>query len=386
MKKVLLIGIGGVFNYGCEAIVRGTVEILRSIDPKIEIAYASYNYEYDRMRLEDLNINIIKRFYKYKRWTVRRIMKKICSVLNLPYYKSYDSIAFVNSYDCIISIGGDIYTLNSSNNANLNLPKFIDKCLIKYPNIKYILWGASVGPFDKNPLVLNYYKEHLKKADLIVAREENTVEYLNSIGINKNVIFHPDPAYFVPTINKSTEVGNNLRIGLNLSPLSAAFCYNSPIEAITEQAKAIERLIEQTNAEVILIPHVLAPYPEDDDLSYLNKVYRAICDSRKSKVKLITSDDGFIGRKKLLATLDFMIAARMHCGINAVTCGVPTIFLSYSAKARGMCKYIYGNEDYVCPVNKLSDTDEVVKLINLNHIPRQLDELKQSDFSDVLIF
>ena len=29
MKNVLLVGIDGVYNYGCEAIVRGTVKILK---------------------------------------------------------------------------------------------------------------------------------------------------------------------------------------------------------------------------------------------------------------------------------------------------------------------------------------------------------------------
>ena len=44
MRNVLLIGIGGVYNYGCEAIVRGTVNILKSINPEVKISYASYNY------------------------------------------------------------------------------------------------------------------------------------------------------------------------------------------------------------------------------------------------------------------------------------------------------------------------------------------------------
>ena len=36
MEKVLLIGIDGVYNYGCEAIVRGTVEILKAV-PKTRV-------------------------------------------------------------------------------------------------------------------------------------------------------------------------------------------------------------------------------------------------------------------------------------------------------------------------------------------------------------
>lgn len=40
--RVLLKGIGGVYNYGREAIVRGMVNMLRMIDPAIQIDYASF--------------------------------------------------------------------------------------------------------------------------------------------------------------------------------------------------------------------------------------------------------------------------------------------------------------------------------------------------------
>ena len=59
MKKVLLIGIGGVYNYGCEAIIRGTVDILKTIDSTIEVYYASYNYEDDVKRLEGCDVKVI---------------------------------------------------------------------------------------------------------------------------------------------------------------------------------------------------------------------------------------------------------------------------------------------------------------------------------------
>ena len=68
MEKVLLIGIDGVYNYGCEAIVRGTVEILKAVNPKIEVTYASYNFEDDRKRLSDCDIKILPR-PKRRRWS-----------------------------------------------------------------------------------------------------------------------------------------------------------------------------------------------------------------------------------------------------------------------------------------------------------------------------
>lgn len=81
MKKVLLIGIGGVYNYGCEAIVRGTVNILKTIDNRIEVYYASYNYEDDIKRLNGCDVKII-RASKFKRWSIRNILKKLCTYID----------------------------------------------------------------------------------------------------------------------------------------------------------------------------------------------------------------------------------------------------------------------------------------------------------------
>lgn len=384
MKKVLLIGIGGVYNYGCEAILRGSVEILKRIDQNIEISYASYNFTYDKERLKDLDIRLIKRFNKVKRWTVRRVFNKIFSIVGIKTFDTFDSVGFIKEFDTIFSIGGDIYTLNSSNEANLRLPKFIDKCLAKYPNLKYALWGASVGPFEKNKDVLDYYKAHLSSANLIVAREENTIQYLKSIGVTDNVCFLPDPAFFVPFKLEKPEYHETKRIGINLSPLSALFFYNTVEEAVERQAEAIENLVNRTNAEIILIPHVFSHSILDDDYRYLNKIFSKVSEPAKSKLKLIHEDNGFVGRKHVLSSLDFMMAARMHCGINAVTCGIPTLFLSYSAKTKGMCNFIYGNNIYLRPITSLEETDKLIQLIKLNNKPLPLEELRKGDFNKLL--
>ena len=48
-----LYGIGGVYNYGCEAIVRGTEIILRKKWPNIQIKYASLRPEDDKRRIQN---------------------------------------------------------------------------------------------------------------------------------------------------------------------------------------------------------------------------------------------------------------------------------------------------------------------------------------------
>ena len=56
--KVGLYGIRGVYNFGCEAIVRGVYQFINSIYPESEIIYFSYSADFDKAALADLNIEI----------------------------------------------------------------------------------------------------------------------------------------------------------------------------------------------------------------------------------------------------------------------------------------------------------------------------------------
>lgn len=383
MKNVLLIGIGGVYNYGCEAIIRGTVAILRQVSKDVNISYASYNYEYDKAKLKDLDINIIKRYNRSRRWTFRNILQKISSMMGYSVYQ-YDTTKLVKGFDTLLSIGGDIYTLGPNNRASLSLPKYIDRCLAEQPNLKYILWGASVGPFTKNPEALRYFKTHLAKAHLIVAREQSTIDYLKTIGITDNVCFAPDPAYFVPFKPIKKLSNDKITIGINLSPLSSLYAFNTLEDAISTHAAVIEQIASWNNTHVVLIPHVLSPSDMDNDLYYLTKIYDALSEEAKYKVSVITEDNGFVGRKEVLSSLDYMIAARMHCGINAVTCGVPTLFLSYSAKAKGMVQYIYGNSSSVLPLEEFNCSNNLKEIIASLAKPKPLSELCDFNYSEAL--
>lgn len=42
----------------------------------------------------------------------------------------------------------------------------------------------------------------------------------------------------------------------------------------------------------------------------------------------------------------------MHCAINAIAAGVPTLLISYSQKAVGMAEYVYGNKKLVIPIKE----------------------------------
>jgi colanic acid/amylovoran biosynthesis protein len=367
-----LYGIAGVYNYGCEAIVRGTETILRRIWPQVRIKYASLRPDDDARRLAGCNIEIVPRRV-YPRWTPSRILAKMSSVIGLPWRPFIEDVSWVDDCDIVFSIGGDIYTLPPNPKSKM-IPAYYHP-LIHFGDMvmekgkKLVIWGASIGPFEDNPHAKRVFIEHLHRVDLITAREPVTANYLQNIGIRHNVETCADPAFVVQTVNSfKRDVRERIRIGINLSPLSAVYTYGKAYDShvISKQAEIITNLVRHLKAEVELIPHVICDFnPMDDDLRYLSSIYNILPNEIKDSVSLVNEDAGFIGTKEVLSRCNIVLAARMHCAINAIATGVPTIFIAYSSKARGMAQYIYGDKKWVISLEELLFND-LVKRIEAN--------------------
>lgn len=381
MKNVLLIGIGGVYNYGCEAIIRGTVNILHIIDPNIKVFYASYNYKDDVKRLEGCNVTIINR-PKRKRWNIHNIVRKLLSFLHYEYIVPYDSIGWVKNYDTLFSIGGDMYTLNPDGGFYKSLPLFCERC--SSLGLKYVLWGASVGKFENNPAALAFYKKHLAKVDLLVLREKISFDYLKSFLLQSPIILAPDPAYFVaPEIRKKEKIAKGV-IGLNLSPLSALYEYKDIQKAIERQTQSIVRLIDAMDIDIVLLPHVISPNCNDNDLYYMRNIYESLPQDYKKRVSLIDIDPAFVGLKHEIIKCDYVIAARMHCAVNALSVGVPSVFLAYSEKAKGMSEYIYDSQKPVIALSQFEDTVYLSNLLERWNYSSKIEEVRNFDFKIIL--
>lgn len=383
--KILLYGIWGVYNYGCEAIVRGTVNSFSQMYPDATIYYASFNVEDDSRRLSGCNVTLVQRPFKNPLY--KRAIRKLLSYMGIEYQIYVDSFDLIDKYDMIVSIGGDMYTISSSGEYPYSLMKFGDEALVR--GKKYILWGCSIGPFEANPKVLRQMKKHLMNVSLIVSREASTMEYLKELGITENVIFAPDPAYKVAVENEKVReesvLGDIKVIGINLSPLSSLYFTNNIDEAILKQAKSIISLIEKLMCTIILLPHVLSNHDKDDDYKYLKRIYEIVKDKFPDNISIVKNDPGFIGLKGTIKKCDVVIAARMHCAVNAITCKVPAIFLSYSKKSEGMAYLVYGNNNFVMDLGLFDNTNFVkdkiaeVSKIDLLEFYKNVDQLKNQN-------
>lgn len=350
--KIGLYGIRGVYNFGCEAIVRGAYKFINDLYPGSEIIYYTYSEEYDRKILADLNITI-KPIYSEKN-IMKRLINKMFRILNInKQYLMFDYKSIIDEVDLIMSVGGDIYTIPEFLRKDKKYPyynpliDFCDKAIRKGKDV--IVYGASVGPWGDYKRAVNYYIKALRKYKLILCREEETIDYLKELGLS-NMLFFPDPAFQI-RLNENRE---KHYIGINLSPLSLNELYGSYDEIhIQKLAKLMDKIYEELNINLMFIPHVLSSSETDNDLLFLKKIMNKMV--HKQNVMFADSSKGFIGLKKYISQCYVVASARMHCAVNAIDENIPAVFLSYSQKAVGMCKYVYGNDQYLIDLKEIEN-------------------------------
>lgn len=393
--KIALYGIGGLYNYGCEAIVRGTVAIIRKAIPNAHITYYSMRADEDKIKVADLDIDVValKKGYSFGARVINHLLRK----LNIAYRvgeKSFKQI--VDFSDVIISIGGDIYTIPEYIRNQERYPYY--KKLVQFGEYALqkgkilIIFGASIGPFGLYKKAQRYYFKHFSKVSLIVAREQRCIQYLNENAIENNVCFMPDPAFAV-SLDKTYDDNKPQYIGINLSALSVKEIYGDVTDdMLLKLAKKIEDIIRLTRLNVLLIPHVLSPVNEEDnDLIFLKRLYNLLDEDMKAKAK-ICEPYSFLDAKKILRKCRILVASRMHCAINGVSESVPTLFLSYSEKAKGMVRFVYGDDRFLLTLQDVNSKlpSRVIQMLDQEeHIRKYLDarisQIREIMFQDTSI-
>lgn len=354
--RIGLYGIGGVYNFGCEAIVRGAYKVIQGLYPGADIVYFSYDPEYDRKILADLDIEVFT--IKMNRSFTKRLINKGRQVIG--YNKRSFLINFdemMNRVDSIWSIGGDIYTIPAVLRTNRKYPYYnslVDFCDTAIANGKEVIaYGASVGPFGDYKRAISYYRDNLSRYTKIVCREYATLKYLNSIGLY-NTMFLPDPAL---QIRGNEGYSEKKYVGINLSPLSLNEIYGNHDEAsIIKFAGMLDKIYLRFKTDLMLIPHVISKDENDDDLRFLMAVKEHVSIELQKHIILADYSGGFIGIKSQLRKCYFVLAARMHCAINAIDENIPAIFLSYSQKSIGMCNYIYQSDKWLLDIRDVEES------------------------------
>lgn len=339
--SIFLYSHGGSGNHGCEAIVRGTKEILS--DEQMAL-YSFKKAEDEKYGLGQL-VNLQDARISYGKMNIHRIVASL--KIRLFKDENYATKISINHIlkkyglgDVGFSIGGDNYCYPGFEEFGV-INKMIRKC-----GTKTVLWGCSVEPSMINDIML----EDLKGYDLAVTRESITYDALKRAGVN--VILSSDPAFCMKkqVCNFPFEKSEREIVGINVSP-HILTCEKENGIAYKNYVELVKYILENTDYSIALIPHVV--WDTNDDRKVLHKLYEDIGNSERV---FLVEDHTAPELKYIISKCSLFVGARTHATIAAYSTCVPTLVVGYSVKARGIAKDLFGQEEnYVIPVQSLDD-------------------------------
>ena len=351
-NNLILYGHGGSGNHGCEAIVRSLFKIINhhktfrieliSLKPHEDILYdinhlvTIKNAQPKQYSITDFSFIIA--YFKLK------LLGEYEHIDALPYLKSLNR---KSNNSTALSIGGDNYCYGDIS---------IYACLNKMYNkrkIKTAFIGCSVEPSLIKDAKM---REDLSRYSLIIARESITYDAMAKVGL-RNIKLLPDPAFQLDRVDLPLPEGfvEGNTVGINLSPM-VMNCEKGNNITLKNYELLIEHIIETTDMQIALIPHVV--WTENDDRVPLRMLFEKY--KHTGRVVMI-EDHNCMELKGYIARCRFMVAARTHASIAAYSTCVPTLVIGYSVKAKGIAKDIFGTyESYVLPVQSLANEMDLV--------------------------
>lgn len=370
--KFYLTGQTNFGNRGCEAIVRSTVKLLQQNFGACKTYVPSSDIARDRAqwpKAEDHGVIFVPAFKSphNKYWRhVQRLPIAPLKQMGWPFPLAHELKALLSTVDAVLSIGGDNYSLDY---LIPSLLMGMDGYAMQH-GVPVVLWGASVGPFEKEPAFVPYVRKHLTKMAFIGARESITQSYLEDKLRLDNVVSVTDPAFLLEpepidmtSFWPSSESDGVL--GFNVSPLIQRYRpeAESPDVLLNEIAAFIEGI--STDMPVFLIPHVipLNGVSKNNDAHFMSALLERI--QNKTRVRMIDPKLNAAQIKYVISQCRFFIGARTHATIAALSSGVPTLSIAYSVKAKGINRDLFGHIDYVLdtPAVSLTTLSEKLKIL-----------------------
>lgn len=346
--NILFYGNGGSGNHGCEAIVRGTVSLLGDNNIyTIQSDSPDEDYHYGLGKLADLRAAKSKQKRDVSFLTAYAKLKLTGNYTDMDGLNYLPGIKSLKGIDLALSVGGDNYCY-----GNTKIYDYLNQAYHRN-GIRTILWGCSIEP---EVVEAKDVAQDLQRYEYIVARESITYEAVKAV--TERAILAPDPAFFMQPV-ECRFCGENSEeplIGINVSPL-ILHCETEDGIAYENFRHLIKYILRETNAKIVLIPHVV--WEHNDDRKVLKTLYH---DFGQDERIILIEDHSAPELKYIISKCSFFIGARTHSTIAAYSCGIPTLVVGYSVKAKGIARDLFGTEEgYVLPVQQLRCKDELTK-------------------------
>lgn len=327
------------YNHGCEALVYTISNQIKSLAPSATVRVASF-YKEDDEQFEFPGVDCFVQNSQWLRrftlpWFIYQVDSRMIHSKRVQEAVMYCRPCYENAKkaDVCIAIGGDTYCYNKGK-EHWPLERKIRRL-----GKKMMLWGCSVEPDD----VPGELAEHLGNFDVITVRDPISYQALLDSHVQSKIVRCADPAFLLPVeeCTMPDEWEDGAMIGLNFSPMVMGNVVkkDEPRQAVDA---LVEHILNSGKDKIVLIPHVRISFT--DDIDELRRIYEKY--GNTGRVLLI--DDKSLNARQLkymISKCKMFVGARTHATIAAYSTCVPTLAISYSVKARGIARDLFGKEE-----------------------------------------
>ncbi len=225
MKRFYLSGQRSFSNRGCEAIVRSTIALLKEQFGDVEVLVPSINIERDRAQWPEASSFGARLVRAYlpppaRYWVqLQSLPLPLIKRAGWPFPMPGWLRRQLETVDAVLAVGGDNYSLD----YRIPTPIMSVDSWAMDMGKPVMLWGASVGPFEREPEFVELVTRHLARMQFVGAGESISHDYLvHKLGL-RNVIRMADPSFVLGKepvdLKPFWPRGDGSVLGLNVSRL-----------------------------------------------------------------------------------------------------------------------------------------------------------------------
>lgn len=364
MKKFYLAGQQNFGNRGCEALVRSVAGIVRERLPNSTFLVPTLDQARDSIQWSGMAaagcefVPAPERSSRIKWWN--RAITRMPKLLPLWEPKYTPQSHVMNEFaqcDGVLMIGGDVISLDYGPGSLFLWSGLMDAA--RRSGRPTMLFAASVGPFNTNPVIERYMVNHLRQYSAITVRESTSHSYLQRLGLN-NAVLVADPAFRLEpekvTLGAPFDQPGEGVLAFNISPLiDDGWQRHNPGKSLLDECAAfVQRVLTETNLSVALLPHVdpLDGTSTNSDSHYMAGLLAKL-GGPTDRLAMVRSGLNAAQLKHIVGSCRYLIAARTHATVAGWSQHVPTISIAYSVKALGLNQDLFDSHDYVLATPKV---------------------------------
>lgn len=367
-------------NLGVSALLRSTLTGIATRVPSFSATVFDYKRGVRKavMRLHDRELNYWRSGAVWSRRVYRR--ESLWNVWVSGWFGGLGNAAAkaIGSADAVLDAsGGDSFTdlYGMKRFWSVAVPKLI----ALERGVPLILLPQTIGPFARTR-ARRTARYILRRSTAIWTRDDASYQALRDLlgadfkpsqcrrGVD--LAFGLDavqPKASVPSPVISWLAGNPSQptVGLNVSGMlyndAARMARRYGLKADYRKAVTLvlRRFLDRTNANVLLIPHVLSPVGHyESDPGAFQDMVRSVGRSADDRIEILPPSFDESETKWIISKTNWFCGSRMHSSIAALSSGVPAAGMAYSVKTSGVFESC-GQGEYVADLRSL-DTEKIV--------------------------